>query len=365
MDLFKRLLGSLIETNTNIDTIKYLAEELNMSNINLKKVDGIIPPDIVDNYNEYIEKVKPVIKIGIDSFKLTALLSKITKDDNSYDEEIKAGGESIPEIFILKNILLPIRNQGETNCCVAFATSCAIEYKNIMNKVYLDYLSPAFIYNNRYDPTKDDGLDSKDAINIVKKYGVATEKIYPFENLNQTIQPYIYDDAKKYSIISSFYIKEINILKIAIFKNGPVIAILPVYLDADPNTFWQRKYASTYSGFHCIAFVGYDNVNQRFLIRNSWGTKWGLNGYQWFPYSDYNIIVEAWTLLPSTINPSETIYSQLDLNVESTSDDEIFGINKLVFYSLLAGMIIFIIIIIIIIIIRYKKINSIKSLSNT
>jgi len=30
--------------------------------------------------------------------------------------------------------------------------------------------------------------------------------------------------------------------------------------------------------------VGYDNNKGRFLVRNSWGAKWGTDGYYWMPY---------------------------------------------------------------------------------
>jgi C1A family cysteine protease len=31
--------------------------------------------------------------------------------------------------------------------------------------------------------------------------------------------------------------------------------------------------------------VGYDDANQWFLVRNSWGASWGMKGYFTLPYS--------------------------------------------------------------------------------
>jgi C1A family cysteine protease len=39
-------------------------------------------------------------------------------------------------------------------------------------------------------------------------------------------------------------------------------------------------------GGHAVVAVGYDDSRKAFLIRNSWGTGWGLGGYFWMPY-DY------------------------------------------------------------------------------
>src|SRR5438067_1441439 len=39
-------------------------------------------------------------------------------------------------------------------------------------------------------------------------------------------------------------------------------------------------------GGHAVLAVGYDDAKKRFLVRNSWGTGWGMNGYFTMPY-DY------------------------------------------------------------------------------
>jgi hypothetical protein len=344
--------------------IKYTEEELKIfGNINIDKINNVIPSETIDKINTYIKLLQPVITIGINKFKLTAFLSKITLDDISYGDflkspqGIKAGNRSLPKTFILANILLPIRNQGDTNCCVAFSIACAMEYKNIMNDKYLDYLSPAFIYNKREDNTKDEGMTSKNAIDIIKTYGTATDKLFPMNMLHKPIQPYINDNALNYKIDGSYYITNLDEMKTAIYNNGPVLAILPAYTNYDQNTFWIKPSNNNDFGYHCITIVGYDDLNTKLLIRNSWGTNWAINGYQWFPYSDFNIIAEAWTLLPSTPQPNESVYLTTNINSDNilNTSDQIIGLDPIVFYSLLAGVVIFIIIIIIVIIIRYKQ----------
>lgn len=355
----------------NKETINILAEEFQQIelDINLYKQqnNGVLPPEIVDRINAYIQEQHPVIRFGFKQFKLTALLSKVTPDDKAFSEflktpeGIKAGSVLLPKTYNLTQILLPIRDQGRTNCCVAFATSTVIEYKNIIEKKYLDYMSPSFIYNNRYDTTKDEGMDSKDSINIVKNMGVATDKIFPMSMLNKSIQPNIYELALNYKIYNSYYITNLNDLKTAIFNTGPIIAILPVYIKANLNTFWinPTKTKTVDGGYHCITFVGYDDISERLILRNSWGTNWGINGYQWFPYSDFDIIVEAWALLPVVSTPNESVYLSNSIGNDKliNTDEQIIGLDPVLFYSLLAGIVVFIIMIIIIIIIRYKRQN--------
>jgi C1A family cysteine protease len=38
-------------------------------------------------------------------------------------------------------------------------------------------------------------------------------------------------------------------------------------------------------GGHAVLAVGYDDASQTFLVRNSWGTGWGMAGYFSMPYT--------------------------------------------------------------------------------
>jgi hypothetical protein len=354
-----------------------LAEELNIDlDLDLRKYQANIPQNIIDSINAYIKKVQPVIQIGINKFKLTALLSTITPDMMSYADYLKlqtkglisdntsngsktftiAGlADNLPAKFILSSILLPIRNQGDTNCCVAFSTACAIEYKNILKKTYMQYLSPVFIYNNRVNNEGNYGMTSVDAINIAINHGICTEKSYPFPgSLQISIQPYIYEEASKYKITQFAYITDINMLKFALFNNGPCMAILKVYNNS--NTFWIQYEGETYKGNHCITITGYNDDKKQILIRNSWGTLWGYNGYSWIDYSDFNLLIECWTILPETGQPPENVYN-IEGPSSSNQSNKIIGLDPIVFYSILGGVIFFIILIIIIIIIINKNTN--------
>ena len=45
--------------------------------------------------------------------------------------------------------------------------------------------------------------------------------------------------------------------------------------------------------------VGYDEAQQRFLVRNSWGKNWGKAGYFTMPYAyllDANLSDDFWTI---------------------------------------------------------------------
>ena len=52
-------------------------------------------------------------------------------------------------------------------------------------------------------------------------------------------------------------------------------------------------------GGHAILGVGYDDSKKALIVRNSWGTEWGLQGYFYLPY-DYitisDLASDFWTI---------------------------------------------------------------------
>jgi hypothetical protein len=50
-----------------------------------------------------------------------------------------------------------------------------------------------------------------------------------------------------------------------------------------------HKTSDTFEGDHCVVVVGYNDSLGAWLVRNSWGTTWGMNGYGWIGYGEVNI----------------------------------------------------------------------------
>jgi cathepsin L len=40
---------------------------------------------------------------------------------------------------------------------------------------------------------------------------------------------------------------------------------------------------------HCVTLVGWNDAKGAWLIKNSWGTGWGMNGYMWIKYGSNSI----------------------------------------------------------------------------
>lgn len=130
------------------------------------------------------------------------------------------------------------------------------------------------IYNSRSDKSEDNGMTFKDALYFMRHDGVETEK--GLFKINE------------YSMVGS-----IESLKAAIVMNGPCIGGLPVY-DSSSINFWEE--GGMFEGGHAVAIVGYDKDG--FIIRNSWGSVYGYDGYSHLKYEDFNnSFYEIWTMV--------------------------------------------------------------------
>ena len=53
-------------------------------------------------------------------------------------------------------------------------------------------------------------------------------------------------------------------------------------------------------GGHAVCCVGYDDVNRLFLVRNSWGADWGMNGYFQISYDFMEALASDWWVIKRT-----------------------------------------------------------------
>lgn len=85
-------------------------------------------------------------------------------------------------------------------------------------------------------------------------------------------------------------IGSLDALKKSVLTNGAALIAMNVFSYNDD--FWN---GDEFMGGHAVAVVGYDETG--LIIKNSWGTSFGRGGYTTLPYSQFNKVREAWTLL--------------------------------------------------------------------
>ena len=202
------------------------------------------------------------------------------------------------------------RNQGSYNNCVGWSTAYAArtiieaQKRNCIDRRIIDKnaFSPGFIYkmispdNSCYAPASID-----EALKAMKSKGAAK-----LSSLNAICPDYIprdlYKEAARFKIQEYnrlFYLKAEKKLKVLTVKKGlaegqPVIIGMrcpPSFEKADGKTVWnptESPYTKNYFG-HAMCVIGYDDnkYGGAFEIMNSWGPKWGKEGFIWVRYKDF------------------------------------------------------------------------------
>jgi C1A family cysteine protease len=208
----------------------------------------------------------------------------------------------------------PIRDQGVCGACYAFAACAAAEGAyNWANGKYDDNctdFSEAFVafclsdYYSGFDGCTGADYDYQELSSLVD-YGVVNDDIYSYTDNEQACQV-SYLNAPRTSFESWHRVdcEDIDDIKTAIMTYGVVVA--SVYVEnafsAYSGGIYQDSRTSCYSNpcyytptNHVIALVGWDDNggDGYWILRNSWGTAWGENGYMRIKYTSAAVACEV------------------------------------------------------------------------
>lgn len=240
---------------------------------------------------------------------------RVRKSSSSNDDYIYKSDntKSFRQIVDLREWDTIIENQGSLGSCVGTAITSAYELlvKKLYPEKYVE-LSDLFIYYNaRLEEgtlNQDTGIYIRNGLKVLKDYGVCAETLWPYEIDKWDDKPSdsAYEDAKKRriekyeKITSTYYITEVlNDNKPVVFGMEIFDSFMSLNEHISTVTFPSRKEKSL--GGHAMCMVGYDLEKRLFLAKNSFGTKWGMNGYCWIPF-DY-LKQEGYDFWTFDINP--------------------------------------------------------------
>lgn len=97
-------------------------------------------------------------------------------------------------------------------------------------------------------------------------------------------------------------IPSVEQLKAALIEYGPIAA--PMWADHCFAVYKGGVFhgQNNRSINHVVMLIGWDDDKQAWLIKNSWGKKWGEDGFAWIKYNRNNIGLFAAWIQPSPIN---------------------------------------------------------------
>ncbi len=194
-----------------------------------------------------------------------------------------------------------IRNQGNCGSCVAFATAGAIESRleiashdpNLAPDLSEAHL---FFCGNTFPDPCGTGWYPSSAMNFSQNTGIADEPCFPYHDYNMSCSTKCSDWADRVTKIDDWaYTTNTSEMKQALYDNGPIEVTMYVYTDFYYYTggVYQHTWGG-YEGGHAITLVGYDDPNSYWIVKNSWSTGWGENGWFRIAYGDSGIDSEAY-----------------------------------------------------------------------
>jgi len=219
----------------------------------------------------------------------------------------------LPESIDLRNNMPVVYSQNELGSCTANAIAAAIEYdqkKNNLPSVYVP--SRLFIYYQERTiegtVNSDSGAMIRDGVKACNTIGACPEDLWPYDTAKFTENPsqICYDNAGTHKIISYESVdQDLNSLKTVLASGFPIVFGFSVYSSFESPGVAQSgivpmpTQSDSMLGGHAVLISGFDNQKQSFLVRNSWGSGWGQQGYFWLPY-DYvtnpNLADDFWVI---------------------------------------------------------------------
>lgn len=223
----------------------------------------------------------------------------------------------LPTKVDLRPKLPPVYDQGELGSCTANAIGAAFEFEQVKQGLKDFMPSRLFIYYNEraMEGTidTDAGAMIRDGMKSVAKVGVCTEDTWPYDISQFTAKPpaKAYTEAKKHqALVYRRVMGNLHQMQGCLASGYPFVFGFSVY-----ESFMSPDVAKTGEvplpprgeqliGGHAVAAVGYDDAKQSFIVRNSWGTGWGIKGYCLMPYayvSDPQLARDFWAIY--TVEP--------------------------------------------------------------
>jgi len=220
--------------------------------------------------------------------------------------------KALPASTDLRPKCPPVYDQGALGSCTANAIAGAIEFDRLKQKLSDFVPSRLFIYYNEraIEGTVpiDAGAMIRDGIKSVASDGVCPEPEWPYDITKFARKPTAkcYADARLDRAVSyQSLIQDLNQMKGCLASGYPFVFGFTVYESFESDTVKKSGHAPMPKwnerpvGGHAVIAVGYDENRQWFVVRNSWGLRWGMKGYFTMPYAYFiqpGLARDFWTI---------------------------------------------------------------------
>jgi C1A family cysteine protease len=231
---------------------------------------------------------------------LTDYSKELPQEVTPYKSETAC--DQFPRFVDLRNFMSPVENQMTLKSCSANAVVSSYEYfVNRATNEFKDF-SRLFVYYNARSKSGSNDQDTGSAIyHCIESImhddsGLCIESTWPYNENSVNSKPAnkAYEEAKKFQVLESCIVEtDVETMKGCLADGYPFIFGLKLF-----NSFQNvgskgivpmpmaDEVSHENHGLHAMLCVGYSDTERFFIVKNSWGTEWGDNGYCYIPY-DY------------------------------------------------------------------------------
>jgi len=190
-----------------------------------------------------------------------------------------------------------VRNQGDCGSCWAEGCTETLSDRFCVaskGKINVSLSVQELVSCNDYGLEACNGGEPVTAFTYTSLYGLPLESCFPYVSGNHGYVPSCRSsciDSNQpftlyYSILDSIrWHITVDAAEQDMITNGPTETCFDVYEDFMYYQSGVYEYKTgDFLGGHCVQFVGWNVTSsgeEYWIVRNSWGTDWGLSGYFW------------------------------------------------------------------------------------
>ena len=216
-----------------------------------------------------------------------------------------------------QNFVTSVKNQGSCGSCVSFGTAATIESNALIavpgvlpiygpNIINLSEAQLFYCFGAEQNRNCGNGwwyTGGSGSFSYCQDQGIAYEASFPYTAGDQSCDVSSDWRDTRTQIAGRHQITNIAEMKSWLANKGPLATDFVVFEDFYKYKSGVYRHTSgAQVGGHAVCCVGYNDGLQAWLIKNSWGDRWGMEGYCWIGYGqvgidDYMVAVDGFDMI--------------------------------------------------------------------
>ncbi|EAR84061.1 papain family cysteine protease (macronuclear) [Tetrahymena thermophila SB210] len=215
-----------------------------------------------------------------DEFAATYLTERLTDNNEPIAEDIPIDSSTNIN-WVTEEKVTDVKNQGSCGSCWTFSATGAVESALIIagkaeRSINLSEQQLVDCCTAEYDNAGCNGGNKDQAFRYIESNPITTEANYPYKAVNQKC------NTQKAALTPNYTISNYKQVNASTNDLAEALKIQPIAISVDASN-WSFYTGGIFSNCnntthnHAVLLVGFQN--DAWIVKNSWGTTWGENGY--------------------------------------------------------------------------------------